>query len=159
MTAKKDINRLVRNLRRGIGVSTSKRAMKQLGNEAIDIIVTRTRRGLGVARTGSRQQRLKGLSPRYIEFRKTQRLDPTTSAGKSNLTFTGQLLRSMRVKSNSARKVTWGPNKRRRKGGITNERLGEYVSVARPFNFLSTREVTQIAKSLEKILARNLSKI
>lgn len=159
MTAKADLNKLVRNLRKGIGVSTSKRSMKLLGNEAIDLIVERTRRGKGVKRTGAKQRRLKRLSKRYVEYRKTQKLDATTSPGKSNLTFTGQMLRSMRVKSNSARKVTWGPNKRRRKGGITNEQVGEYVSRARPFNFLSAREITKIAKTLDKILSKNLAKI
>lgn len=157
--AKQDINKLARNLRRGIGQSTSKVAMKMLGEEAIKIIVKRTRGGFGVKRTGAPSNRLKKLSPSYIEYRKTQRLDRTTSPGRSNLTFTGQMLRSMRVKSNSDRKVTWGPNRRRRKGGVTNEQVGEYVSQVRPFNFLSKREITKIAKLLDKILSSNLSKV
>lgn len=159
MTARKDLNRLAKNLRRGIGMSVSKRSMKMLGEQAIELIVDRTRKGFGVKRTGLKRNRLKRLSPAYIAYRKTQKLDATTSAAKSNLTFTGQLLRSMRVKSNSNRKVSWGPNKRRRKGGITNERLGEIVSGARPFNFLSAREITKIAKLLDRVLSKNLSKI
>lgn len=156
---KNDFAKLARNLRRGILASLAKKNMRSLGLEAIDIIVARTRKGQGVKRTGGRKRRLKRLSPRYISYRQTQRLDKTTSPGKSNLTFSGQLLRSMVVKSNSTRKVTWGPNRRRRKGGLTNERLGEIVSVERPFNFLSAREVTQLSRSINRLLARRLSKI
>ena len=157
--AKKDLAKLARNIRRGIGVSFSKKRMRDIGLEAIEIIVARTRKGQGVKRTGGRKARLKRLSSNYIAYRRSQNLDSTTSAGKSNLTFTGQLLRSMVVKTNSNRKVTWGPNRRRRRGGLTNERLGEIVSVKRPFNFLSSREISRLAKSIDKNLSRQLGKI
>lgn len=159
MSVKKQLNTIARNIRRGIGFSVSKKQMRELGFEAIDIIVERTRKGQGVKRTGGRKGRLKRLSPRYIAYRKTQRLDRTTSPRKSNLTFTGQMLRSMTVKTSSNRRVTWGPNKRRRKGGLTNERLGEIVSIARPFNNLSSRELTKLAKNIERVLARQLKNL
>lgn len=140
--------------------------MKAFGEAAIELIVSRTRKGRGVSRTNSPDRKLKPLSRRYKAYRKKKRLDPTTRPAKSNLTFSGQLLRSMRVKEASNRKVTWGPNKRIRGGtgsfrseGLTNERLGELVSRQRPFNFLSKQEITKIAKLLEKVLSRNLEKI
>ncbi len=62
----------------------------------------------------------------------------------------------MRVKEASNRKVRWGPNRRRRKGGLTNERLGDIVQKKRPFNFLSRGEVTKVARELDRILQKEL---
>lgn len=166
MTARKDVLKIARNLRRGIGFATSKRKMRMFGEAAIDIIVERTRRGRGVRRTNAGQRKLKGLSPNYIAYRRTQKLAPTTRPSKSNLTFTGQLLKSMTVKKVTNRKVTWGPNKRKRGGRgkftkrtLTNEQVGEYVSNARPFNFLSKREISKIATLIDRVLSRELSKL
>lgn len=159
MTAKKDLLKIARNIRKGIGFAVSKKQMRELGLEAIGLIVERTRKGKGVRQTGERQRKLKKLSSSYIAYRKTRRLDSTTSARKSNLTFTGQMLRSMVVKQSTNRKVTWGPNKRKRKGGLTNEKLGEIVSKKRPFNNLSARELTKLTKEIERVLSRQLSKI
>jgi hypothetical protein len=159
-------NDLARNIRRGIGQSTSKKNMLFFGETAIEIIVTRTRSGKGVKKTGAAQNKLKRLSAPYIAYRRTKKLDATTSPGKSNLTFSGQLLRSMRVKEATNRRVRWGPNRKLRggtgafrSGGLTNEQLGEIVSRERPFNFLSKREITKLAKVLDKVLTKDLEKI
>ena len=116
----------------------SDRAIKIYGKAAIDIIVKRTRRGFGVRQTGSNQYRFAKLSSSYIEQRKRSKLDSTTSPSKSNLTFTGQLLRSLVVtKSGKEGSFTIGPNQRRRKGGLTNESLAGLLETKNDRIFLN----------------------
>lgn len=161
MAAKDDLKKFARNLRRGVSETVSKKSMRLYGNYAIKTIVARTRKGRGVSRTGSAERSLRRLSPSYVRFRRKNRfkLDKTTKPSKSNLTFTGQLLRSMRVTFVSDRLVRWGPNKRIRKGGITNERLGEIVAKARPFNNLSRKEIDLLAEFVENQLGSNVKDI
>ena len=157
-------DKFIRNLRRGIGKSFSKRKMRQLGKIAIERIQKRTRRGYGVARTGQNQRRLKPLSDSYIDHRRRnrRRLDKTTSPRKSNLTFTGRLLRSMVIKQVSNRKVTWGPkaNRRAGDGGLTNEELGIIVTeMGRPFNNLSKQDIKAIKREMDKALRMSIRKL
>lgn len=152
----------LRKLRVGVRDTYKKKQMKALGELAIDLIVERTRQGFGVSRTGAKQKPLKSLSPPYIDHRKANRskLDSTTSPHRSNLTFTGRMLRSMRVKKVSNRLVSWGPNKRRRKGGLTNEKIGELVAEnGRPFNFLSRKDIKKMVKLADKILQRSMRRV
>ena len=162
MSSQRTLDNFIRNLRRGVGDTFTKRQMAAYGELAIEAIVARTRKGYGVRRTGGSQQKLKPLSRSYIEYRKRNRsrLDSTTSPRRSNLTFTGQLLRSMRVKKVTNRRVVWGPNKRRRRGGLTNERLGEIVAEqGRPFNFLSKTDIDRLVKVIDKYLQRQMKRV
>lgn len=158
----KDLKRIIRNMRRDIGFSVARNSMRKLGLLAIDIIAERTRRGYGVARTGGRKERLKSLSPPYVKYRKrnARKLAATTSPGRSNLTFTGQLLRSLVVKVATNRRVTWGPNRRKRQviRGLTNEQVGEFVSGIRPFNNLSESEIALLVKRLDRNLQKRLKR-
>jgi len=153
----------MRNLRRGIGSPFAKRKMRAIGKLAIERIVARTRRGSGVSRTGGEQSKLKELSASYIDYRKSNRrlLDATTSPSKSNLTFSGRLLRSMVIKEVTNRRVRWGPKNNRRAGStLTNELLGEYVSEqGRPFNYLSKQDINAVRRSIEKSLRREIRKL
>jgi len=82
--------------------------MRTVANEAINIIVKRTRVGNSpnrirvkteIGEIRERPVKIKALSPGYIQFRKDNKdwLDERTRPAKSNLTFTGQLLDSLRV--------------------------------------------------------------
>lgn len=157
------LDQFIRNLRRGVGNAFSERKMRLLGNLAIERITERTRRGYGVSRTGANQTKLKRLSPSYVAFRKSRRreLDSTTSPRKSNLTFSGRLLRSMVIKEISNRQVKWGPKNNMRKGSrITNEQLGEYVAQAgRPFNNLSKQDIRAIRVAMDKSLRESIKKL
>lgn len=136
--------------------------MRAYGELAIEAIVKRTRQGYGVSQTAGKQRKLKALSDSYIKYRQRNRtrLDSTTSPRRSNLTFTGQLLRSMRVKKVTNRQVIWGPNKRRRRRGLTNERLGEIVAEqGRPFNFLSKTDIDRLVKVIDKYLQRQMKRV
>lgn len=156
MPVKQDLQKFTRELRRGIGQTLSKRQMLSYGKFAIDLIVRRTRKGLGVRRTGDPERPLRGLSQSYVRFRRQNRfrLDATTNPRKSNLTFTGQMLRSMRVKNVSDRLVRWGPDRRARRGGLTNEEVAERVSRLRPFNNLSAKEIDRLAKFVDDQLTK-----
>jgi len=160
MSAKSDIEKFVRNLRRGTGVATSKANMRLLGERCIQLIVRRTQQGFGVARTGGEEVNLKSLSENYIAYRQKNRrkLDGTTTPRKSNLTFTGQMLRSMTVKQVTNSIVKVGPNNRRRKGGLTNAQLAEILQVRRPFNNLSQGEIEVVVNFFDKILQLEIVK-
>ena len=149
---------------------TSREEMRRLGLLAIELIVERTQgRGKGVPpKRGStgpypNERPLKALSSSYKKYRRANRdkLASETSPNKSNLTFTGRMLRSMRIKSISQRsgELVIGPNRRARKGGLTNEDVAEFVSSARPFLNLSRREVATINKFIERGLKSDLRKI
>lgn len=163
MAKNADLKRIVREMRRGIGFSISKKAMRKLGLLAIDIIVERTRNKFGVPFTGGRKERLKSLSPSYVAYRRRnqRKLAATTTPRTSNLTFTGQLLKSLVVKQVTNRKVTWGPNKRKRQviSGLTNEQVGEFVSEKRPFNNLAKSEIALLIKRLDRDLQKRLKRI
>ncbi len=162
MAKYKSITDFVKDLNvKVINETFSKRQMRDYAQLAIDMIVKRTRQGLGVAGTGRSEQNLKPLSDGYTKYRRNNRfkLDSTTSPGKSNLTFTGQLLRSFTVYEVRNNFVSWGPNRRRRKGGITNQELGEFVSERRPFNYLSKIEIEKIRLYADKVLQSNAKKL
>lgn len=155
-----------------VGDSVSAKAMTTFAKFARDMIVKRTRRGFGVEQTGRKQQRLKKLSKSYIDFRKGKvsfftrngtvipikpkappKLDSTTSPGKSNLTFSGQLLRSLVVSSKKG-EFTIRANNRRRKNGLTNNELAEIVSnQGRPFMGLTVGELRKLRRLYENGLA------
>jgi len=138
----------------------SNRGIKAFGKAAIDIIVKRTRRGYGVRKTASRQYRFAKLSPGYIEKRKRSKLDPTTSPAKSNLTFSGQLLRSLVVSPGQGGSFTIRPNARGRKGGITNQELADVLAKRndRIFLNLSGSELKTITGLYEVGLAAAIKK-
>lgn len=156
MTAKKDLQKIAKNLRKGIGFTTSIKSMNAIGLQMIELIVARTRKGLGVSKTGAKAKRLKPLSRAYVQRRKVAKnLSSLTRPGKSNLTFTGIMLDSMRVLTKSPRFVRVGPNERRRKGGVTNREIAEFVSEDRPFNNLSDTELNKMARFIDRILRRS----
>lgn len=160
MSVKADIEKFVRNLKRGVGVTASQKNMRLIGERCIQLIVRRTQQGLGVKMVGGAEMPLRALSQNYIAFRNKQRrnLDPTTTANKSNLTFTGQMLRSMTIKQVSNSIVRVGPNEKVRKGGLTNARLAEILQQKRPFNNLSAREIKTVVEFFDEILQLEIVK-
>lgn len=156
------IESFFKELQTGIKQSFYKKTMREIGEIAIEQIVERTRDGYSVQKTGAMKRRFKPLSPTYIEYRKRyrDRLDSTTAPNKSNLTFTGRMLRSMKIKEVSNNRVTWGPSKDRRKGGVTNEEIARYVEEqGRPFNYLSKEDLNKISSHVNKTLQTNLRRV
>lgn len=143
--------------------ATQPNEMKKLGEEAAEMIKTRTRLGYGVERSGTKRERLDPLAESTKESKKQKRkrgeLSPLTTPSRSNLTDTGELLDSQQVTSVAQVEVTIGP-KGRRKDGKTNEEVGSYVTEnGRPYNNLSDVEEKRITESLRKRVQNLVEKL
>lgn len=165
-------------------LKSRKRDLEAMGEEAIRLIVVRTRLGYGVDRPRAKRKRLKSLSPSYIEVRKGKiafftlgkgqkrrivsyvpdkkpELSEFTRPTRSNLTFTGKMLDSMRVKDIVVRRnrVSIGPDRRSRGKGLTNEKIATYQEqMGRVFNNLSDLEVKKLARFHKKSILRSVDR-
>ena len=151
----------------------NKRVSVRMAKLARSIVYKRTKAGKGV--NGEQNTKLKGLSPEYVDWRKTvakrKRVGQRSfQAGKffkpakSNLTFTGQLLESMII---DAGRYNFGviiPNTKRKRLGKekkikTNSEVAGYVEAnGREFFALSKGEVRIILKEYEKIIRQIIRK-
>lgn len=135
--------------------ASSSKNMKAIGSQAAEIIRRRTRLGYGVEKNEGKRERLKPLSPKYIEKRKQNTLSSQTTPRRSNLTFTGELLDSIEAHDATQGEVQVGPRGARSDGGPDNEKLAEYVRDAgRPFNNLSATEIKQLTQFFEEIIEK-----
>lgn len=158
MSAKDDLNIIFSEIVNSVDDLRRSKRMRELGNYSIKLIQDRTRyRSSGVKKPGANSSRLKALAPSTIKKRTylQKLLHPATSPGKSNLTFTGQLLDSMKLKITKEGEVSFGPRGPRRSiyGGrdrVTNEQVAFFVSVDRPFNHLSRGEMTKTVQFYQR---------
>lgn len=150
MTFSRDVAKFSKSLKAIVKKAESQGLLTNLAAFAIQLIVRRTREGRGVKRPGAATYRLKPLSASYIAFRRKNRsaLSPFTSPGKSNLTFTGQLLNSLTLKKGS-RVLTITPSGIRN-DGKTNAAVARYVSRVRPFLALSGDEQKKLAQNFRR---------
>jgi phage gpG-like protein len=144
VSVRRQFGDIEKRIKKEIGDGLSQRAMRRIGTVMLVLITRRTREGYGAVRTGAGRKPLKELSGEYIKRRKRARLDPTTRPSKSNLTFTGQMLRSMSILGTTNTAVLVGPKRSRRKGGLTNFQVAELVSKERPFLFLTDKELETV---------------
>ena len=148
-SAKLQLDKFVKNIADTIKQTINAQFMSEIGEEAKRLIFLRTKLGYGVPFTGANREKLKGLSASYIKMRKSSKklgeLSDTTSASKSNLTFTGQLLDSIQVKK-SVNGITWIGPRGYRTDGLTNEQVANTVSKQRPFMFLSDLEILKVQR-------------
>lgn len=131
-----------------------KRAMSQaevnsLANFAKNTIISRTRAGFGVAQVNGNESRLAALSQSYRRFRRTPRadLDSTTSPDRSNLTRTGDMLRSLKCTvSGTDFNKTFRIEGRDRftQNKINWAHEGSSNRPARPFLYLSKNEINEL---------------
>jgi hypothetical protein len=157
----------------------TKEYLVEIGEIAADMIRTRTRLGYGVDADGKPRKKLKKLSDSYKKFRsgklafftdgsgvvhpyepKTPKvhLSEYTTANKSNLTLSGDMLDSVTVKEVGKNKVFVGPT------GKRNEQVAEWVTEqGRPFNNLSNIEVKRLEeifrKEFEAFLQKEFNKL
>lgn len=153
----KGVSKFIADIRKNLDAKSRDELSRVAAEAGAELIRNRTRQGYGIANDGGSIYKLKPLSASYIEYRQRSILSPHTSPGKSNLTFTGQLLDSL----TSQRKQlgTWqiilkGTHS---KAGIPNSQLAKYVSRSRPFMFLSGGEIEKI-RSLVRRTFRELVK-
>lgn len=79
-----------------VGIGTNREFLKRTARKLAAKIKARTRDGYGTKKFGGVLHKLKPLSPEYIAQRKKKRLSAKTSATKSNLTKSGQMLDAIR---------------------------------------------------------------
>lgn len=164
MAAREDLKKVIKRMNglfRGRNKQTQKKLLKSMGLETIDIIVTRTRRGFGVKRTGGNRRKLKKLSPGYIKHRQRNRnlLSRFTSPGKSNLTFTGQMLESVKIIKANDSEFILGPSGRR-SDGKRNADVGRWVTEqGRPFMNLGRKEITDLQKFVREEMQNRIKKL
>ncbi len=148
-----------------------KDSLKPIAQFTLNLIVKRTRLGYGVTKLYGSKQKLKPLSPNYIDYRKklagekrreqrqgtislgtkTIRLSDFTRATRSNLTLTGQMLESMSILSISRGSIKIGPTGQRKEGGPSNAQVAEFqADQGRVFNKVSELEYKQILRQYRR---------
>lgn len=149
MSAKNSLKEIFKKLKSGVDQSVTQQQMVKLGNSALTLIVKRTRLGYGVKENLGQRFNLSSIpwTDRYKKLRKTANLDSSTTAKKSNLTFTGQMLRSMAVKNPKSGSVTLTATGNRTDTRATNEEIAdENAKRKRVFNRLSLNEYNQLVR-------------
>lgn len=147
-----DPTRSLRNIfsriKKATGASISRQQMQALGEEAVNLVVKRTRLGYGVPNQFGEKSKLRGLSGQYIKFRtQFKNLSSTTTSGRSNLTLTGQMLDSVRVITAQDGKVRFGPTGGRSDTPFTNAQVAYFQEQqGRIFNRISQLEYQQLLR-------------
>lgn len=142
--ALQDLSKIVSRLKKTIDQAIKPAEMKPLGDFMLNLIYKRTKLGYAVARPLGTKKKFVPLSDTYKDFRrKYSGLSSTTSASKSNLTLTGQMLDSLSVKKASKGTITIGPTgKRNIELAIIHAEGGLHLP-KRIFNNLSLLEYQQ----------------
>lgn len=133
------------------------------GEFTTEMVVKRTRSGLGVPSTGAGKEPLENLSDKYVKWRKAHasQLSEFTKSGqkKSNLTLTGQMLDNLESKPISGGfKITIEGE---RSNGVSNSTIAGYHhaknarGIKRPFMFLAGIEITKLQDFIRD-LARDI---
>jgi len=143
-TPGKGVSKFIADIRKGLNGKVKDAISEVAAKTGAQLIQRRTREGKGVATDGNATYTLKKLSARYIDFRKRQTLSPHTTATKSNLTFTGEMLGSLTAKRDSPGR--WLIILK----GSRNRKLAKYVAKARPFMHLSGGEIATIKSVARK---------
>lgn len=136
--------------------SFSQKVMKNVAQDTANRIKIRTRTGKGVKVTGADPEPLKALSAKYKNYRrKTDKLNrSSTTPGKSNLTFTGQLLDSIYGDSINERSF-FISIKEDRNDGVKNSDIVEgQEKQGRKFFYFSRAEIKSIYNAINNFLRK-----
>ncbi|HXF29112.1 MAG TPA: hypothetical protein VN457_04620 [Chlamydiales bacterium] len=146
-SAIKSLRNIFSRLEKSVNEALARSQMEDLGHFAVDLVVKRTRLGYGVDKQFGTKSPLQGLTLNYIKRRKKIGLDKTTSARKSNLTNTGQLLRSVDIIDAKKGSLRFGPTGRRADSSATNLEIADFQErKGRIFNRISQLEFNQILR-------------
>jgi hypothetical protein len=165
--AKNDLTQILKRLDKSVKDATQPIVLKDVGKFTLDLVVKRTRLGYGVDKNFGKREKLGPLKDTYIEKRKKSTydnpLDSTTRPSKSNLTKTGEMLRSMDYTVKEG-KIIIEPS------DPDNLLLAEYnaeavtyangyTKPARVFNRVSELEFQQILRMYRKAFTNLLKKL
>ena len=154
------LNGIFKRIKDALNEAVRPQNLKPTAQFAIDVIVKRTRLGYGVNRQFGQKEKLKKLSSRYIKFRNTfGKLDELTGPKRSNLTLTGQMLKSMAVLNAETGSVSIGPTGSRYDSKATNAQIATYQEKqGRIFNRVSYLEHQQILRFYRRTFGDLLNK-
>ena len=152
----KDIEKFVNDIQKTICLSVSRKNLTRYGNLAIKRIQARTLKGSGVQQTGQLFGRAKKLKPLSASYKKQRRrnsskLSSHATPNKSNLTFTGQMLESLKLTKINTRN---GSFKIEPKGKRNKDVAGFVDEGGRSFLGLTTGDVTAIRKEYQSTFSK-----
>lgn len=146
---KKEFRKFTDKLQKIVVQAKSSKEVEALAEFVVDLIVKRSRLGYGITRHGGEKVKFPELSENYVLMRKKNRgsLDSTTSAKKSNVTYTGQLLRSLGYRRRGKSGFIVQAEGSRDEGG-TNEEVAYQLLKKRNRKFigLTRSEERQVAR-------------
>jgi hypothetical protein len=119
-------------------------------------IQKRTRLGKGVASENGTLSRLKKLKPDYIKQRKKGKLSSKTTPARSNLTRTGQLLKSIKGGAKTFGKIIVEFFGDRNDGKTNDDIAGWQEKQGRPFFYMSKPERNKLTGELRKDIEQRI---
>ena len=139
------IDRFVKRLNSTIEKVNGPAEMRAIGEFMIEKIRIRTQLGNAVMENLQEKSKLKPLSKKYIEQRKVfMNLSTMTTPKRSNLTRTGSMLDSLKIKSMSKTAIRIGPTGSDMFGVSNSSKAFWQEKMGRIFLRLSFAEVKQI---------------
>ena len=140
-----NIEQFVKRLNGAIESANGQKEMKAIGEFMIQKVRVRTQLGSGVNNNLEEKSKLKPLSKKYIEQRKVfNSLSSMTTPRRSNLTRTGSMLDSLKIKSMSKTAIRIGPTGNDMFGVSNSSKAFWQEKMGRIFLRLSFQEVKQI---------------
>lgn len=150
---KKDLKAFTDSIKANLDKALKNEAQK-IGIYARDTIYKRVKSGGGVdddTSDSAAKKGLKKLSKDYVEKRKKKPgKGEYFSPGRSNLTYTGQMLDAIDFKVSRGVVTVFIKNNKRSDGKNTNKEVAEYVRDARPFFTLTVPEQRVLFRDIEK---------
>lgn len=153
----KDIAKFQKEMDKFFKKITHSSQMKKLGNEAIDIIVKRTRGKMqSVNKPLGRTYKLKKVTAKYAKQRQKikNRLRSAARGRDCNLTLRGTMLNNLTVLSARKRSLVIGH--RGRKNQI---KTAAHHAKGRPFLFLALKEVRELMTYYDKFIGKQAKKV
>lgn len=125
----------------------------------------RTRLGKGVSGPGAKLEKLKPLTPKYVQYRKDNKGDlKETTPKRSGLTATGQMLESIKGTRKGTTFSFFFEGKRSKELGgrpsrLTNDEVAGYAGKLRPFFFLSKPEMNNLIRKVKDEINVRIKKL
>jgi hypothetical protein len=163
-----------KKLETALAKATNRAQATRLANDVVNQIQARTSKGQGVresGQVGGRGKKLKSLKQSTIDYRERYRnsLARYTSPSTSNLTFSGQLLKSLKARNIKIRKglsfdiVPVGKRKPsvsgHKKPKASNLDVAGFVSQDRPFLGLTASDVRAVNKKFKMSFSRTMRQV
>lgn len=157
---KTSLDKIFKRIKSALSEAVKRPEMEPTARFAIEVIVKRTRLGSGVRHQFGEKGPLKKLSLRYVKQRTMfSDLDALTTPKRSNLTLTGQMLKSMDIIRSENGKITIGPTGSRYDSKSSNAQIAAFQErQGRTFNRVSYLEYKQILRFYRRTFGDLLGK-